>query len=625
MTPAGQPVQIMDRRALVLYGSETGNAQEAAEEIGRIAERLHFDTEVAEMNSVELRQLRQFTVVIFAISTTGQGDLPPNSQLFWRALRSVRLRPGSLAGVRFTTFGLGDSSYPKFNFASRKLHNRLLQLGADPFSERGESDEQHPEGIDGTFIPWSLQLRGRLLELFPLPDGIEPIPDNVLLPPKWILDFAEAKTETPFATSGANDVTAATPPPDDLIPIPESVIATVESNHRLTPESHWQDVRHLKLTTTEDVTYYPGDVCAIHPKNFAADVSHFLQITGSEEIADKPVRVIPGNVETSNSNMIAPFSNQTITLRTLLTNHLDIMAIPRRSLFAQLAHYTTNEFQHDRLLELTNPALLDELYDYTTRPRRSVMEVLQEFDTVHVPWQRLLSILPPLRPRQFSIASGGALKRATDDKTTCIELLVAIVRYRTVIRRIRRGVCTRYIAALQPGQHLRIKVLRGSLRMDAKDYQRPILMVGPGTGVAPLRSLIYEKLARGSAAGCSDSCLGDVLFFGSRNREADYFFKDEWTLLEGKGKLTVFTAFSRDQREKVYVQDLIREQSELAYNILLLKDGMVYVCGSSGKMPQAIREALIECFQVRGSLDRIKAESVLVEMEKSGRYKQETW
>jgi sulfite reductase alpha subunit-like flavoprotein len=84
--------------------------------------------------------------VLVAISTSGQGDLPPNSQTFWRSLRSARLRPGCLQQMKFASFGLGDTSYPKYNWAHRKLYNRLVQLGAQPVCDRGESDEQQPEG-----------------------------------------------------------------------------------------------------------------------------------------------------------------------------------------------------------------------------------------------------------------------------------------------------------------------------------------------------------------------------------------------------------------------------------------------------------------------------------------------
>ncbi|KAF2448390.1 sulfite reductase flavo protein alpha-component [Karstenula rhodostoma CBS 690.94] len=626
---APAPAPSSARRALVVYGSETGTAQDVAEELGRIAARLRFDTEVAELDAIGLNQLLQHSVVLISISTTGQGELPANSQKFWRALRSARLRPGCLHQLRFASFGLGDTSYPKFNWAHRKLYNRLTQLGARPICDRGESDEQHPEGVDGSFLPWSTTLRHRLLEQYPLPEGTEPIPDDVLLEPKWLLDFVDDNRQHREAESDKvvqND--AEEVPPDNLLDIPGGLTASIASNDRVTPTSHWQDVRQLNLDVSDYHPYIPGDVLTIYPKNFPTDVNELLSVMKWTSVADIPLRFTPSSPATlPTSRLPIPHftSTTTLTLRTLLTNHLDIMSIPRRSFFAQLAHFTSDEFQKQRLLEFTDPEYIDELYDYTSRPRRSILEVLQEFETVKIPWQRLCSIIPTVRGRQFSIAS--ALDPAAEaKKQTRIELLIAIVKYKTVIKRIRQGVCTRYVASLRPGQRITVTLQKGGLGVTKKETERPVVMVGPGTGIAPMRALTYQRKFWREESQHKDIGARDMLFFGCRNAESDYYFKDEWAQLQKEGiPLDVFVAFSRDQREKVYVQDLVRQQSARVYEALAKRDGIVYICGSSGRMPQAIREALIEAFQSHGNLDRTAAEAYLAAMEKSGRYKQETW
>jgi sulfite reductase alpha subunit-like flavoprotein len=274
--------------------------------------------------------------------------------------------------------------------------------------------------------------------------------------------------------------------------------------------------------------------------------------------ADVPLRFVPSSATTP-PNATLPVRNMepdsTITLRQLLTNHLDIIAIPRRSFFAQLAHYTSDEFHKARLLEFTDPQYLDELYDYTTRPRRSILEVLQEFESVNIPWQRVCSIIPTIRGRQFSIASAMNPTAGTEKKTK-IELLIAIVKYKTVIKRTRQGVATRYIASLTPGQQITVTLSQGGLGVGKEELNRPVVMVGPGTGVAPMRSLIYQrilwrdehkKLLNGDAQE-NDETVKDLLFFGCRNAESDYFFKDEWSQLQSSGvPLEVYAAFSRDQ------------------------------------------------------------------------------
>ncbi|PLN83137.1 hypothetical protein BDW42DRAFT_184380 [Aspergillus taichungensis] len=631
------------RSALVLYGSETGNAQEVAEEVGAMVERLHFTTHVAELNQFKPESLDRFTITIFAVSTTGQGDLPANARTFWRSLLLKRLPATFLSGVHFASFGLGDTSYPKFNWAARKLHKRLLQLGANEIYPGGEADQQHPEGLEGTFIPWLTDLRKHLLETYPLPEGEHPIPDDVQLPPKWVLRMKEEADHV--SDTGTHQHT---PKPGerprldhDIRPIPDTLTATLTQNKRVTPSQHWQDVRHLCLTVPDEVSYGPGDVIAITPKNFADDVEAIIKMMGWEEQADQLVSLAPNVFQAHVDELHGPpiaglASYPRLTLRALIMDYLDLRAIPRRAFFSAIAHYTDNDMHRERLLEFTNPdsEFLNDLWDYTTRPRRSILEVLHEFDTVRIPWQHAAAVLPVFRARQFSIASGGALKRSPDGGTQ-FELLIAIVKYRTVIRRVREGVCTRYIAALQPGSTLQVQLQRGGLHSPREQLLRPTILIGPGTGVAPLRSMLWEKAAFSQALRAGNDHDDDdqpevgpsLLIYGARNREADFFFEDEWAQLAEDCQLQVLAGFSRDQPEKVYVQDLVRRNAALCVRLLRDRLGSVYVCGSSGRMPEAVREALIEAFQTgggeseseSGGLDRAQAEAYLLGMEKSGR------
>ena len=463
-------------------------------------------------------------------------------------------------------------------------------------------------------------------------------------------------------------------------------------NKRVTAPQHWQDVRHINLVTPEPMLYQCGDMISITPKNFAEDVQALIDLMDWNEHADQPVSLIPGSG--SGSGTITPESSSTmttstssptspaslppipnleeypnLTLRLLLTDYLDIKSIPRRSFFSTIAHYTNDPMQKERLLEFTSPEYVDEFWDYTTRPRRSILEVLDEFHTVRIPWDHVPSIFPVMRGRQFSIASGGALRRNSIDGGTKFELLVAIVKYQTVIKKIREGVCTRFLSSLQPGSTLKVQLQRGSLGPTSQQQlAAPCVLIGPGTGIAPLRSLLWQKAALAAAYdkqqhNPSGGAIGpSILIFGNRSAKADFFFQDEWNDLQHITRLTVITAFSRDRdsaNTKVYVQDQIRKHYSLLYHILYDLGGCVYVCGSSGNMPKAVREALIDCFQfgslvafeggeghkdedadadaeegingyTRGNgigkgFSREEAEAYLVDMERVGRYKQETW
>lgn len=422
-------------------------------------------------------------------------------------------------------------------------------------------------------------------------------------------------------------------PPKGVIPnkatnyVSQSLSVNLEKNERLTPSGHWQDIRHIIFSSRSYVDYEPGDVLTVYPKNCTVDVENILSMMQWTETADNLIKFTPGwsNAESKPSPMIPSFrpaARRFLTLRILLSDHLDLTAIPRRSFFSNIAHFAEDEMQRERLIEFTKPEYVDELYDYTSRPRRSILEVLQEFDSVKIPWQWVASVLPELRGRQFSIASGGPLKSGGDAGTR-FDLLVAIVKYKTVIRKIREGVCTRYLAALPIGAQIQVTLQKGGLGISRKDASLPVVMIGPGTGVAPMRSLAWERFQWDGAQ--TGQKLGEsVLFFGCRNRTADFFFEDEWATLKSTTGLQVFTAFSRDQNRKIYVQDLIEEQSDLVNRLLSKSGGIVYVCGASGEMPRSVRASLIETFK-RGGLDQQSAEEYLHLMEREGRYKQETW
>jgi sulfite reductase alpha subunit-like flavoprotein len=686
------------RSALILYGSETGNAQDVAEEVYRLTERLHFRSTLLDLDAVPLRDLLRPTLVIFVVSTTGQGDVPQNARAFWKRVLSSALKPGILRRLQFSTFGLGDSSYPQYNIAHRALHARLVQLGAKSFCERGEGNEQHPEGHSAGVREWLFLLRDKLLEQFPLPNGVEPVPADVFVEPQWRLALDESSRGSSSLEDGL--VTSATPS-TALIPIHGAHPVLIEDNARITTPNYFQDVRHIVLRTDEPLEYGPGAVAVIYPKNYPEDVNHFIELMGWKDIADRPLHLVASSDYRPRQGSASPLraldlSKTPLTIRWLLENVLDIMSIPRRSFFASLVYFagtrTEDEsYQKTRLLELADPALIDELWDYTTRPKRTILEVMMDFTTLKIPWQYALTTLPLLRGRQFSIASGGALKRDPATGQTRIELLVAIVNTPSPIikYRPRYGVATRYMAAWQPGTSISMGLHPGYLATHPDDLATPALMIGPGTGVAPLRALIHERLAWSSSdnfqgptptaadtAAATTTLAQDMLIFGCRSSTADYFFREEWTHLAATCGLRHFTAFSRETgpsaAKREYVQDVIRRQADAVWELLVNRHGKVYVCGSSGNMPKGVRQAIVEVLtgatgdgsagfsssSANGKADdgesvRVakagkrgeeiiaqgvatvalgrrtmsvdEAETFLVEMEKKGRYWQETW
>jgi sulfite reductase alpha subunit-like flavoprotein len=395
----------------------------------------------------------------------------------------------------------------------------------------------------------------------------------------------------------------------------------------------------------DSISYGPGAIAVVYPKNFPADVQDFINLMDWEDIADTPLALMPNTSNSpQRSQSLSPLrhldlSGINLTIRYLLSNTLDIMSIPRRTFFASLSHFANGDtederYQKERLLELANPDLIDELWDYTTRPKRTILEVMMDFTSLKIPWQYALSVLPLMKGRQFSIASGGLLTRDEQGRTR-VQLLVAIADPPSPIIKFRRryGVCTRYIASLEAGQEINIGVQPGYLDVQPREMDVPVVMIGPGTGLAPMRAMIWQRLLWGqdaqerSAAG--KKLAGDILLFGCRSEYGDYFFREEWERLQLDEGLNVLVAFSRDKdKPRQYVQDQIRAHAREIREAIQGRNGKVYVCGSSGNMPKGVREALVDVFVDGGDegvMGREEAEAFLVRMEKEGRYKQETW
>jgi sulfite reductase alpha subunit-like flavoprotein len=420
-------------------------------------------------------------------------------------------------------------------------------------------------------------------------------------------------------------------PPADRLEIPDPTEVRLVGNRRLTPDTHWQDVRELTFLMSSDFDYLPGETMTIYPKNFPEDVQALIDMMDWNEVADIPLRLQPEYPDLYLDEYLVPqapglYPLPQTTLRQLLIHNLDITAIPKRHFFELISHHTNNPMHKERLLEFTNPAFTDEFYDYTTRPRRSILEVLQEFSSVKLPWKWATSFFPVIRGRAYSVASGGVQLRYPYDKNFVkVQLIVALVKYRTVLKKVRQGLCSRYLASLPVGTELHVKFTMPEKFYDvAKDVPKlPLILIAPGTGVAPCRALIWD---RAELYVEKKRTIGKAyLFYGGRNIDADYFYKDEWKFRSLQTQ--VFTAFSRDQREKIYVQDIIRREGKMIEQLIREQHAIIYVCGSSGNMPRAVKEALLDvCHKYNPEgMSREDLEKAFERMEKHGYYIQETW
>ncbi|XP_010013813.1 PREDICTED: NADPH-dependent diflavin oxidoreductase 1, partial [Nestor notabilis] len=282
---------------------------------------------------------------------------------------------------------------------------------------------------------------------------------------------------------------------------------------------------------------------------------------------------------------------QPCSIRYLVTHYLDISCVPRRSFFQLLSCFSTSELEREKLQEFSSAQGQEELYSYCNRPRRTTLEVMWDFPhtTCAIPPDYLLDLIPRIRPRAFSIASS-------------MLILMAVVRYKTRLSKPRRGLCSTWLASLNPDQGdvwVPLWVKKGGLKFPSEP-DTPVIMIGPGTGVAPFRAAIQERVAQGQRGNC--------LFFGCRQKSKDFYCQAEWEELVAKGFLTLFTAFSRDQGD-----------------LLSSRNAHVYLAGNAKQMPAAVAEALQSVLQLEGGLSPSEAEEYLAALERSQRFQSETW
>ncbi|XP_012639928.1 NADPH-dependent diflavin oxidoreductase 1 isoform X2 [Microcebus murinus] len=590
---------------LVLFGSQTGTAQDVSERLGREARRRHLCCRVQALDSYPVVNLINEPLVIFVCATTGQGDPPDNMKNFWRFIFRKNLPSTSLCRMDFAVLGLGDSSYAKYNFVAKKLHRRLLQLGGSALLPVCLGDDQHELGPDAAVDPWLRDLWEKVLKLCPVPRGLAVIPPGVPLPSKFTLHFLQ---EAPGTCS--EEQRAASPvsqgPPTELQPF----LAPVVSNQRVTGPSHFQDVRLIDFDITgSGISFAAGDVVLIQPSNSAAHVQQFCQVLGLDP--DRCFTLQPREAGVP----CPPGLPQPCSVQHLVTQYLDIASVPRRSFFELLACLSAHELEREKLLEFSSAQGQEELHEYCSRPRRTVLEVLCDFPHTAgaIPPDYLLDLIPAIRPRAFSIASSLLAHPSR------LQILVAVVQYQTRLREPRRGLCSSWLASLDPGRgavRVPLWVRPGGLAFP-ETPDTPVIMVGPGTGVAPFRAAIQERVAQGRT--------GNVLFFGCRWRDQDFYWEAEWQELERKGCLTLVTAFSREQERKVYVQHRLRELGPLVWELLDRRGACFYLAGNAKYMPADVSEALTSIFQEEGGLSGPDAAAYLARLQRTLRFQTETW
>jgi sulfite reductase alpha subunit-like flavoprotein len=645
------------------------------------------------------------SLIIMFVSTTGDGEQCDTIRETWKALLQKSLPANLFQEKQFALFCLGDRAYgPQFCAAGRKLAVRLMQLGMQSACDVGYGDDNTPNG--GVFRDMDTWLEEKLLpilkrqEIGVSPMNIPPCPYLVHVEqrsddkpgtcdPEWRLGgFQEAYQEyfmlgSPVTAYNYNVQAQRldTTQNDRRGKKSRPLLGTIQENKRITASDWEQDTRHFKISISADIMeknrmhtsalevaelpYQAGDVASILPFNSEDEVNRFIAVL-PEPISSVVDCVMQIDVDESlMDNRFTPWP-RCCSLRGWLTYCADIHSLPEREDLRALSHYCSHLHKegkdHSEKLKSLSETSEAALYaDYILREKRSWADVLYDFESLRSPGSRLtigtlLMLLPPMRPRDFSIASSPRYDKlwkssennmqhgkvaAVEENSFSIELCVAIVEGTTRLGRNYHGLCSKYLSGLDSSDKepplVQVWIRPGSFgrlplnMVSPLSFETPILCVGAGTGIAPMRSLILERCSllsqaqEGKKNQQSPHPTENILVFGCRRQSADYYYKDEWQDLIKNGYVWLLTAFSRDQVRKIYVQKILREGNggNLIADHILQRGGAIYIAGGP-RMARGVKEEIVEVLSEQLGGEK-EANRLLNKLQRAGRFSVEAW
>ncbi|MES9736722.1 assimilatory sulfite reductase (NADPH) flavoprotein subunit [Peribacillus frigoritolerans] len=479
---------------------------------------------------------------------------PPDNTLSFHEYLHGRRAP-SLDGLRYSVLALGDSSYEFFCETGKQFDKRLEELGGTRLFPRMDCDLDYDE-------PASEWLEGVISSLS---EG--QVSSAAAVP--------EAKASVGEKTSYSR-----------TNPFKAEVLENINLNGR----GSNKETHHLELSLEgSGLTFEPGDSLGIYPKNDSDLVDMLLM-----ELDWDPEETVKVNKQ-----------GELRQLRESLISDFEITVLTK-SLIEQAAQLSGNE----DLKELLKPGNEERLKEY--REGRDLLDFVRDFGSWGESAQEFVSILRKMPARLYSIAS--SLSAYPDE----VHLTIGAVRYESHGRE-RKGVCSILCAdRLQPGDLLPIYIQHNQNFKQPKNPDTPIIMVGPGTGIAPFRSFIQDR-EESEAKGKT------WLFFGDQHFVTDFLYQTEWQKWLKTGVLTKMdVAFSRDTDEKVYVQDRMREQSGELYE-WLQKGAAVYICGDEKNMAHDVHNTLIEIIEKEGNMSHADAQAYLEDMQQNKRYQRDVY
>ena len=499
--------------------------------------------------------------------------------------------------MNYTVFGCGDRDWAATYQRVPKMIDAALEAhGATRVYQRGEGDAS--DDFDGQFRGWYEHLWQPFSQV--LGASVEE-PEAMVKAHRYEVELVTDGTEV-------------SPLVAEYDARPMKIVANRELQIRSGPKPSDRSTRHIELEVPEGVSYKAGDHLGVLPRNDEALVWRVMARFDFPEDARIRVR---------NNTSGKPFLpvDRAVSVHELLSGYVALQHGARRSQIAVLADYTECPPEKEKLIALggDDPDSVARYREEILEKNVSLIDLLEEFRACELPFNIYLELVPPLKPRYYSISSSPLV-----DGSKC-SITVGVVEgpARSGSGRY-HGVCSSYLAGLPEGS-----VVEGFVRPPStpfvlpEDPKTPMVMVAAGTGLAPFRGFLQERAAikhnEGREVGPS------LLFFGCRDPEQDYIYEDELQGYASEGITKVECAFSRlEGQPKMYVQNSLEAHHEEVWNTL--EDGaVVYLCGDASRMAPAVEEAFVGLYRNETGADEGAGKAWMQELKDSHRYVVDVW
>ncbi|EOW6512526.1 NADPH-dependent assimilatory sulfite reductase flavoprotein subunit [Cronobacter malonaticus] len=525
----------------------------------RVAEALRDDLLAAQLN-VNLVNAGDYKFKqiaqekLLVVVASTQGEGDPPEEAVALHKFLLSKKAPKLDGTAFAVFGLGDTSYEHFCQAGKDFDTRLAELGAERLLDRVDADVEYQAAAQA----W----RQRVVDVL-----------KARVP-------KEAPSQAAFTASGAVNLVDSTPYTKE-----SPLTATLSVNQKITGRHSEKDVRHIEIDLGDaGLRYQPGDALGVWYQNDPALVQELIELLWLK--GDEPVTV----------------GEKTLPLSEALQWHFEL-TVNTAAIVENYATLTRSE----ALLPLVGDKA--KLQDYAART--PIVDMVR-FAPAQLEADQLLGLLRPLTPRLYSIASSQA------EVENEVHITVGVVRF-DIEGRPRAGGASSYLAdRLEEDGEVRVFIEHNdNFRLPAAP-ETPVIMIGPGTGIAPFRAFMQQREADGATGK-------NWLFFGNPHFTEDFLYQVEWQRYVKEGLLTrIDLAWSRDQDHKIYVQDKIREQGAELWR-WIQEGAHLYVCGDANRMAKDVEQALLEVIAAYGGMDAEAADEYLSELRVERRYQRDVY